>query len=117
MIIEPRIRGFICTTAHPDGCAWRVNQEVDHAVARRPSVDRGPRNVLIIGASTGYGLSSRVVAGAGYGASTLGVFLERPPADGRTASAGWYNDVALRRALSARGRYPPASTATPSPTP
>ena len=105
MIIEPRTRGFICTTAHPDGCAWRVNQEVDHAVARRPSADRGPRNVLIIGASTGYGLSSRVVAGAGYGASTLGVFLERPPADGRTASAGWYNDVALRRALSARGRY------------
>lgn len=105
MIIEPRIRGFICTTAHPDGCAWRVNQEVDHAVARRPSADRRPRNVLIIGASTGYGLSSRVVAGASYGASTLGVFLERPPADGRTASAGWYNDVALRRALSARGRY------------
>ena len=77
-----------------------------------------PATVIFLGlASTGYGLSSRVVAGAGYGASTLGVFLERPPADGRTASAGWYNDVALRRALSARGRYPPASTATPSPTP
>jgi len=104
MIIAPKVRGFLCLTAHPAGCAQRVRAELDHVRRQRPS-SSGPRNVLIIGASAGYGLSSRVVAAAGYGASTLGVFLEREGPAERPGSAGWYNDLALRRELRASGLF------------
>ena len=102
MIIEPRIRGFICMTAHPDGCAAHVAEQIDY-VRRQDAVD-GPRRVLVIGASTGYGLASRIVAAFGCGADTVGVFFERPAARRRTASAGWYNSAAFERAAVAAGR-------------
>ena len=102
MIIEPRVRGFICMTAHPDGCAANVADQIDY-VQRRAAVD-GPRRVLVIGASTGYGLASRIVAAFGCGADTVGVFFERPAARRRTASAGWYNSAAFEHAAHAAGR-------------
>ena len=102
MIIEPRIRGFICMTAHPGGCAAHVAEQIDY-VRRRPAVD-GLRRVLVIGASTGYGLASRIVAAFGSGADTVGVFFERPATRRRTASAGWYNSAAFERAAAAAGR-------------
>lgn len=99
MIIEPRVRGFICLTAHPDGCAAHVAQQIDY-VQRQGAVD-GPRRVLVIGASTGYGLASRIMATFGCGADTVGVFFERPASGRRTASAGWYNSAAFERAATA----------------
>ncbi|MGE0621258.1 MAG: enoyl-ACP reductase FabV [Pseudomonadales bacterium] len=104
MIITPKVRGHVCVTAHPEGCAARVRSELDHVRGRQPT-RRGPRNVLVIGSSTGYGLSSRIVAAAGYGASTLGVFFEREGTADRPGSAGWYNDLALRRELRHAGVY------------
>jgi enoyl-[acyl-carrier protein] reductase/trans-2-enoyl-CoA reductase (NAD+) len=104
MIVKPRIRGFICTTAHPDGCAAHVRQQIDY-VRGQPPVAAGLRNVLVLGASGGYGLASRVVAGFGCGAATLGVSFEKPPSDTRTATAGWYNNIAFEDAARQVGRY------------
>ena len=93
-VIKRRSRGFICVNAHPEGC--RLNVERQIAIAEQaPPRERPPRNVLVIGASTGYGLASRIAAGWGYGARTLGVFFERPPDDEKTGTAGYYNTVAL----------------------
>jgi enoyl-[acyl-carrier protein] reductase/trans-2-enoyl-CoA reductase (NAD+) len=103
MIIEPKVRGFICTTAHPTGCAAHVKEQIDY-VKRQGSVS-GPKKVLVIGASTGYGLASRIVAAFGYQAQTIGVFYERPAAGKRTASAGWYNTVAFEHEAEAAGLY------------
>ena len=89
-------------TAHPGGCAAHVAEQIDY-VQRQPAVD-GPRRVLVIGASTGYGLASRIVAAFGCGADTVGVFFERPASRRRTASAGWYNSAAFERAALAAGR-------------
>ena len=94
MIVKPRIRGFICTTAHPLGCAANVRQQID-AVQAAGRIDAGVRNALVLGCSGGYGLASRIVAGAGCGANTLGVSLEKPPSANRTATAGWYNNTAF----------------------
>ncbi len=93
MIIQPKIRGFICTTAHPVGCAKVVDAQIKYVKAKGHF--EGPKNVLIIGASTGYGLASRIVATFGYGAKTIGVFYEKGADDKRTASAGWYNTAAF----------------------
>ena len=101
MIIEPRVRGFICMTAHPDGCAANVGEQIAH-VRERGSID-GPRSVLVVGASTGYGLASRIVAAFGCGAKTVGAFFERPGTARRPASAGWYNTAALERAAADAG--------------
>ncbi|MFC5718945.1 enoyl-ACP reductase FabV [Streptomyces gamaensis] len=101
MIIEPVTRGLLCATAHPDGCAARVRAEIDE-VRGRPSF-RGPRNALVIGASAGLGLSTRVALGFGAGAASVGVCLERPPAAARAASAGWYNTAALESEFAAAG--------------
>lgn len=101
MIIEPRVRGFICMTAHPDGCAANVAEQIARVRARGP-ID-GPRSVLVVGASTGYGLASRIVAAFGCGAKTAGVFFERPGSARRTASAGWYNSAAFERAAADAG--------------
>lgn len=103
MIIEPKIRGFICTTAHPEGCAKHVQEQIDY-VNKMPKID-GPKKVLVIGASTGYGLSSRIVSTFGAGADSIGVFFERPGTEKRTASAGWYNTAAFEKAARAAGRY------------
>lgn len=94
MIVKPRIRGFICTTAHPLGCAAGVQRQIDAVQAAGP-IDAGVDNALVLGCSGGYGLASRIVAGAGCGANTLGVSLEKPPSEKRTASAGWYNNAAF----------------------
>lgn len=105
MIVKPRIRGFICTTAHPTGCAAHVQNQIDY-VRDQPSLGKGgPKRVLVLGCSGGYGLSSRVVSAFGCGASTLGVSFEKSPADNRTATAGWYNNVAFERAAAAAGLY------------
>ena len=103
MIIKPRVRGFICTTAHPVGCALCVQEQIDW-VKSQNTID-GPRKALIIGASTGYGLASRIVAGFGSGASTIGVFFEKPASGKRTATPGWYNTVAFERAAREAGAY------------
>ena len=103
MIVKPRVRGFICTTAHPVGCALCVQEQIDWVKSQK-AID-GPRNALIIGASTGYGLASRIVAGFGSGASTIGVFFEKPASGNRTATPGWYNSVAFERAAREAGAY------------
>ena len=103
MIIQPKVRGFICTTAHPDGCARAVQDQIDW-VKRQPSFD-GPKKVLVVGASTGYGLASRIATCFGAGAATLGVFFERPAAGKRTATAGWYNSAAFHEAARNAGYY------------
>ena len=104
MIVQPKIRGFICTTAHPVGCARQVQEQIDVVVKKGP-VRGGPGKALVIGASTGYGLSSRITAAFGSGAATIGVFFEKPSDGKRTATAGWYNTAAFEKAAHARGLY------------
>lgn len=103
MKIEPKIRGFICTTAHPEGCAQHVQEQINYVKQNRPI--SGPKKVLVIGASTGYGLASRITSTFGSGADTIGVFFERPASGKRTASAGWYNTAAFEQAARADGYY------------
>ena len=104
MLIEPKVRGFICTTAHPVGCAARVEEQINY-VRHNTRLPAKFKNVLVIGASTGYGLATRIVAGFGMGANTIGVFFEREAADKRTASAGWYNSAAFEEAAQRAGLY------------
>jgi len=104
MIIKPKVRGFVCVTAHPAGCAAHVDEWISHVKSKGP-VPNGPRNALVIGASTGYGLASRITAAFGSGAGTLGVFFERPSEDGRTATPGWYNSIGFTNAARAAGLY------------
>lgn len=101
MIIEPLSKGFICLTAHPEGCARNVAEQIAH-VTRQPRRS-GPKTALIIGASTGYGLASRIAAAFGFGAKTLGVFFERPAEGKRTATPGWYNTAAFENAAAQAG--------------
>lgn len=103
MIIEPKIRGFICTTAHPAGCAENVRRQAALVEAHGPLA--GSQKALVIGASTGYGLSSRICAAFGCGAATLGVIFDKPAAGGRTATAGWYNTAAFERLAAQKGLY------------
>ena len=104
MIVSPKIRGFICTTAHPEGCAKHVAEQIAVVKGRGP-IDGGPKKVLVIGSSTGYGLSSRIAAAFGCDAATIGVFFERPGTEEKTATAGWYNTVAFEREAAAAGLY------------
>ena len=101
MIVKPRIRGFICTTAHPAGCAAHVQEQIDQTVP----FDDPPGRVLVVGASGGYGLASRVMAAFGGGAGTLGVSFEKAPTEQRTGSGGWYNNRAFEAAAHARNLY------------
>jgi len=103
MIIRPKTRGFICITAHPEGCAAHVQEWIDYTRAR--GAFNGPKRVLVIGSSTGYGLASRITAAFGSGASTLGVFFEKPSEPEKMGSAGWYNNLAFERAARAAGLY------------
>lgn len=96
MVIKPKVRGFICTNAHPVGCAASVQQQIDYVKQQQDSTE-GPKNVLILGCSTGYGLSSRIVSAFGYGAKTLGVCFEKPPSERKTGTAGWYNTAAFHQ--------------------
>ena len=104
MIIQPKIRGFICTTAHPLGCRANVEEQIRYVKSRVP-IPSGPKKVLVVGASTGYGLASRIVAAFGSRAATLGVFFEKPFENKRTATAGWYNAVAFEQAAHREGLY------------
>ena len=104
MVIKPKIRGFICTNAHPVGCAEHVNEQIAY-VKSQPQAAEKPKNVLVIGASTGYGLASRITAAFGNNAKTLGVFFEKPPTEKKTASAGWYNTAAFQAAADAAGLW------------
>lgn len=104
MIIQPKVRGFICTTAHPQGCRQHVLEQIQY-VQRTSTLKNGPKKVLIIGASTGYGLASWVEAAFGAHAKTIGVFFEKESEKGRPASAGWYNVAALEAEASRAGLY------------
>ena len=103
MIIKPRVRGFMCVTTHPTGCAANVRQQIDYVKQHGPLT--GPKKVLVIGASTGYGLSSRITAAFGAGAATVGVFFEKEGTEGKPASAGWYNSAAFHQEAEAAGIY------------
>ncbi len=104
MVIKPKVRGFVCVTSHPAGCAAHVAEQIAHVRACGPIKD-GPRKVLVLGASTGYGLASRITAAFGSGAATVGVFFERPSEEGRPATPGWYNTIAFTQAARAAGLY------------
>jgi enoyl-[acyl-carrier protein] reductase / trans-2-enoyl-CoA reductase (NAD+) len=103
MIVNPKVRGFICTTAHPTGCAAHTLEQINYVKSQKKI--NGPKNVLVIGASTGYGLASRIVSAFGAGAATIGVFFEKPASESRTGSAGWYNTVAFEKAAQESGLY------------
>ncbi|QAU23025.1 trans-2-enoyl-CoA reductase family protein [Dyella sp. M7H15-1] len=104
MIIHPKVRGFICVTAHPLGCEKNVQEQIDITKASGAFAS-GPKRVLVIGASTGYGLASRITAAFGYGAATLGVFLEKPSSDSKPGTAGWYNSAAFDKLAKQAGLY------------
>ncbi|MEN9335280.1 MAG: hypothetical protein RLZZ500_267 [Bacteroidota bacterium] len=103
MIIEPRMRGFICLTAHPDGCAQNVKNQIEY-VKSKGKIE-GAKRVLVIGASTGFGLASRITSAFGCDAATIGVFFEKPGTEGKTASPGWYNSAAFENEAHAAGLY------------
>ena len=105
MIVKPRIRGFICTTAHPTGCKANVAEQIGYVQDQGGVSDGELKNVLVLGCSGGYGLASRVVSAFGCGASTLGVSFERLPEGNRTATAGWYNNIAFEEAAADAGLY------------
>ena len=104
IVVVPKIRGFICTTAHPDGCAKHVAEQIA-VVKNSGTIADGPKRVLVIGSSTGYGLSSRITAAFGCGASTIGVFFEKPGDSTRTGTAGYYNSAAFEREAGAARLY------------
>lgn len=104
MIIKPKIRGFICTNAHPVGCAASVKQQIAY-VQSKGELKNAAKNVLVIGCSTGYGLASRITAAFAGGANTLGVCFEKPPSERKTATAGWYNTAAFHQEAHAAGLY------------
>ncbi len=103
MIIKPRVRGFICVTTHPQGCAENVREQIEY-VKKQPISD-GPKKVLVIGASTGYGLSSRIAAAFGSNADTIGVFFEKPAEAEKPGTAGWYNTAEFEKQAKAAGLY------------
>ena len=100
MVIKPKIRGFICTNAHPQGCAAVVAEQIQY-IKGLGELGDGPKKVLVIGCSTGYGLASRITSAFGYGADTLGVCFEKPPTERKTATAGWYNTAAFHEQAKA----------------
>ena len=104
MIIKPRVRGFICVTAHPVGCEANVKEQIDY-VTKNGVIEGGPKKVLVLGASTGYGLAARISAAFGCGADTLGVFFEKEGEEGKLSSAGWYNSAAFEKFAVEKGLY------------
>ena len=103
MVIQPKVRGFICTTAHPIGCEKAVKEQIDY-VKSQGKLD-GPKKVLVIGASMGYGLASRISAAFGCGAATLGVIFDKPASGNKTATSGWYNTKAFEKYAKEDGLY------------
>lgn len=103
MIIKPRVRGFMCITSHPVGCEANVKNQIDFIKAQ-PAIE-APKRVLVIGSSTGYGLAARITAAFGSGASTLGIFFEKPGTDSKPGTAGWYNSAAFHKYAEQDGLY------------
>ena len=103
MIIEPKVREYVCTTAHPQGCAESVRRQIEYVKSKGEIA--GAKKVLVIGCSTGYGLASRITAAFGCHADTLGIMFERPAAGKRTATAGWYNTAAFEKEAAKEGLY------------
>ena len=104
MIIQPRTRGFICLTAHPDGALQTVKNQIEY-VKSKGEIKKGPKKVLVIGASTGFGITSRISAAFGSGAATIGVFFEKPASEGKMGTAGWYNSAAFEKEAHEAGLY------------
>lgn len=104
MIVKPKVRGFICTTAHSEGCKAAVKEQIEYVKAQ-PHAEKGPKKVLIIGASMGYGLASRIAAAYSFGAATVGVIFDKAASGSRTATSGWYNTAAFEEAAIADGLY------------
>ena len=104
MIIKPRVRGFLCVTSHPAGCDANIKRQIDYVKSQGP-IAEGPKRVLVIGASTGYGLSSRITAAFGCGADTLGIFFEKEGTQAKPGTAGWYNSAAFHHHAQAAGLY------------
>ena len=103
MIIEPKTRGFICITAHPKGCEQNILNQINYVKSKDPV--ESAKKVLVIGASTGFGMASRITSAFGSKAATIGVFFEKPPSEGRTASSGWYNSAAFEKEAHKEGLY------------
>lgn len=104
MIIKPKIRGFICTTTHPVGCEANVKAQIEYTQSLG-QVNNGPKKVLVIGASSGYGLASRITAAFGCGAATIGVFFEKPATKTKPGTAGWHNSAAFEKFAHGAGLY------------
>ncbi|MEZ8083934.1 enoyl-ACP reductase FabV [Enterovibrio norvegicus] len=104
MIIKPKIRGFICTTTHPKGCEANVKEQIEYTKAQGP-IANAPKRVLVIGSSSGYGMSSRIAAAFGGGAATIGVFFEKPGTEKKPGTAGWYNTAAFDKFAKEEGLY------------
>jgi enoyl-[acyl-carrier protein] reductase/trans-2-enoyl-CoA reductase (NAD+) len=104
MIIKPKIRGFICTTTHPTGCDLNIKQQIEFT-QQKGAIENGPKKVLVIGASSGYGMSSRIAAAFGSGAATIGVFFEKAATERKTGTAGWYNSAAFEKYAAEAGLY------------
>ena len=104
MVIKPKVRGFLCTTTHPVGCDENVRRQIEHVQAKGEIAD-GPKRVLVLGSSTGYGLASRITAAFGSGASTIGVFFEKEGNEKKSGTAGWYNSAAFHRYADEAGLY------------
>ena len=103
MVVEPKVRGFICTTAHPVGCEQAVKEQIDYVKAQGKL--EGAKKVLVIGSSMGYGLASRIAAAFGSGAATVGVMFDKPASGSKTATSGWYNTKAFEKFAAAEGLY------------
>ena len=103
MVVEPKVKGFICTTAHPKGCEESVRRQIEYCKSKKQVL--GPKKILVIGSSTGYGLGSRIAVTYGYGADTIGVAFEKEAKGKRTASAGWYNTKAFEKLAKEDGHY------------
>ena len=104
MVIKPRVRGFMCITSHPVGCEANVQSQIDY-VTQQGTINGGPKKVLVIGASTGYGLASRITAAFTSNADTLGLFFEKEGTEKKPGTAGWYNSAAFHKAAEAKGLY------------
>jgi enoyl-[acyl-carrier protein] reductase/trans-2-enoyl-CoA reductase (NAD+) len=104
MIIKPKTRGFICTTTHPTGCDFNVKEQIQYN-KEQGVIENAPKRVLVVGSSSGYGLSSRITAAFGGGASTIGVFFEKPATERKPGTAGWYNSAAFEKYAAEEGLY------------
>ena len=104
MIVKPKVRGFICTTAHAEGCRAAVREQISY-VKNQKHAENGPKKVLVVGASMGYGLASRISAAYSFGAATIGIIFDKPASGSRTATSGWYNTAAFEEAAAGDGLY------------